>query len=133
MWEAIDLRDIGPLATYTVVILYIAYMFWSKISNKAGATNTAGFDAATKAAIFDTQRRVNDIEKDVESMKEKIRNLYEWHNAKDEDGVFRWWNKPSTIKAIEGALDNIANQMSRETDILKRLAEKISSLTVFAP
>ena len=39
-----------------------------------------------------------------------IKELHEWHDARDEDGVLRWWNKASierSIKRVEVKVDRV--------------------------
>ena len=53
----------------------------------------------------------------------KINELYEWHDARDEDGALKWWNKGSierTIKVLkvqqdrlEAKLDSVLKKSGR--------------------
>ena len=51
-------------------------------------------------------------------VKRQIDELHQWHNARTEDGGFRWY-VPS---ALEKAIETLANNISKQTDVLSQVA-----------
>ena len=47
-------------------------------------------------------------------IKPLVGELHEWHDARDEDGALKWWNKGSverSIKRIEAKVDRIEEKL----------------------
>jgi hypothetical protein len=59
---------------------------------------------------------------------QQVRDLHVWHNAEDEDGVKKWYNKPSMERAIaESAATSKRNseENARQTEVLKDILKEL--------
>ena len=62
---------------------------------------------------FFTMRRESKWEK----ISKEVEDLHEWHDNRDEDGVFKWYVRAS----LERAIDQLAENIDEQTKMLERL------------
>jgi len=100
-WSVQDILAVITIATLLVVI----------VGDKAiGFLKTRGIDLSDISEIRDA---VAGCEKCHRNVKE----LHDWHNVTDEDGIRKWYTRPSLERAIIALSENSTEQ----TSILKEL------------
>ena len=78
-----------------------------------------GNSVKTEQLCLDVQNRLIGAREEMLSVKKKVDDLYVWHNAKNQDGVFLWYVPTSLEKAIMSLADSIATQ----TEVLRGVVE----------
>jgi len=64
---------------------------------------------------------VDDMRGDVKSLRDKVDDLHEWHNKKDDDGVFNWYVRRSLEDAIKDLGEKISLQIQIQTKIVQHM------------
>lgn len=64
---------------------------------------------------------VNDVRFAVSKVKEKVDDLHNWHNKRDEDGVFNWYVRRSLEDVIKDLGQKIEMQIGVQTKILQHM------------
>ena len=62
---------------------------------------------------FFTMRRESRLDK----ISKEVEDLHEWHDSRDEDGVFKWYVRAS----LERSIDRLAENIDEQTKLLERL------------
>jgi hypothetical protein len=64
---------------------------------------------------------VDDMRDDVKNLRDKVDDLHDWHNKKDEDGVFNWYVRRSLEDAIKDLGEKISLQIQIQTKIVQHM------------
>ncbi|MCC6712916.1 MAG: hypothetical protein IT344_06080 [Candidatus Dadabacteria bacterium] len=64
---------------------------------------------------------VSDVKGSVTSIKDKVDDLYEWHNKTDADGVPLWYVRRSLEESIKALGEKIYLQVEVQTEILRHM------------
>ena len=64
---------------------------------------------------------VNDVRVAVSSIKDKVDDLYEWHNKTDGDGIPLWYVRRSLEESIRDLGEKIYMQIEVQTKILRHM------------
>lgn len=105
------------------------------------------FDWFKQRNLQDSDQRLKSLEKEVKELKEmmvehdkghgdafeKVKELHEWHDRRDADGVPVWYVRKSLediIKQNADAVTMLAQQGTMQTQLLKELAEAQKDILV---
>lgn len=58
----------------------------------------------------------------------RIRDLHDWHNVRDQDGVPRWFVRQDAYDKLEEAIEKLARSVERQARILERLASDLDKM-----
>lgn len=64
---------------------------------------------------------VSDVKGSVTAIKDKVDDLYEWHNKTDADGVPLWYVRRSLEESIKALGEKIYLQVEVQTEILRHM------------
>ena len=62
--------------------------------------------------------RLEAIETNIDRILEQSNHMYDWHNARDDDGVFIWYVRKSLAKSLDG----VATSLLHQNDALKQIS-----------
>lgn len=69
-------------------------------------------------------KKLDKICEDVKIIKRESRDLHQWHDREDNEGVKIWYTRNKTI---EIAISKIADSLEKQTDILQKLLAQRSN------
>ena len=53
-----------------------------------------------QSSVPDLRAELKELQAELHVVAEQVEDLHTWHNQRDDDGVLKWTNKSSTVKAI---------------------------------
>jgi hypothetical protein len=70
---------------------------------------------------FIMNEHVNDVKGTVSAIKDKVDDLYDWHNKTDADGIPLWYVRRSLEESIRELGEKIYLQIEIQTEILRHM------------
>ena len=114
--DAIDptLVEVSVGLAAAVIILKIMFDFLKPVIDRV----TGNKSAQQEVNLARLRAEYDQLKRGFYECSRKIADLHDWHNARTEDGGFRWY-VPS---ALEKAIETLANNISKQTDVLSQVA-----------
>lgn len=103
---------VGLIAAIMVIREVLGFLDKKKFHNDGSSLNEHG-------AVMN--EHVNDVRFAVSKVKEKVDDLHNWHNKRDEDGVFNWYVRRSLEDVIKDLGAKIEMQVGVQTKILQHM------------
>ncbi len=103
-----EVMDLGVGATFSLIIIKMVF----------------DFVKGRKRNGDDGYKEIEKIKAVSYDIKNKLDDLHEWHNVRDNDGVPIWYVRRSLEEAINKLADNIAMQ----TQLFQQMSLKIDNL-----
>jgi len=110
------LLQLGAGAVVAYAIVRLVFDFLKPVLERVLGVK-AGPQPCTKCDAVAEQ--VAMARKEMAMVKDQIKDLYVWHNVRNQDGVPVWYVPSSLEKAIQMLADNVAAQ----TDVLRGVAQ----------
>jgi len=99
------LLQLGAGGILCVVVLQVVFTYLGKKSVSSIENQVAADLSEIKANLKDLHEWRGALKPMVYNMEHKLEELHEWHNNKDEDGVFTWYIR----KSLERSLSDLAD------------------------
>lgn len=103
------LGQVGIAGILTILILRTVFDFLDRYRNKKPS------DSAGAA-----ERKLAVLMKKIETMEIQVRELHQWHDQRDSDGVFRWYVRSS----LEDALEKLVATLAQVGSVLAEVARE---------
>jgi hypothetical protein len=110
------LNSLGPYGLFVLFAVYIILKDVGVIKGKSEQTNRAQMEVLDK--LSDNMDKMTLILSDI---RDKTKDLYDWHNKEDSEGVKVWYVR----KTLEEAIVKLADNIDKQTDILRDLVGQV--------
>lgn len=70
-----------------------------------------------QADVPQISRRVAKLDKELPTIMSQLKDLHDWHNVSDEEGVKIWYVR----RSLEKAISDLSNNLAAQTEVLKAL------------
>ena len=124
-----DITQVGVGIAVAVYLIKTVLDYVLKLTSKMKERNgegggTPGSDTGRYPVI--TPQNVSDIFKGLGDIKTLLNDLHNWHDVKDEDHVYVWYNRKSlsdSIVKLGRAVDDLTRNVQTQVELLKKLCE----------
>ncbi len=121
------LGQVGIAGILTVLILRTVFDFLDRYRNRKPGESAGA-----------VERKLAVLMKKIETMEIQVRDLHQWHDTRDSDGVFRWYVRSSLEDAIEkliktldhvgSVLAEVAREQKQTNDRIDRLSQDVARI-----
>jgi hypothetical protein len=124
-----DITQVGVGIAVAVYLIKTVLDYVLKLTSKMKERNgnegaTPGSDTGRYPVI--TPQNVSDIFKGLGDIRTIVNDLHNWHDVKDEDHVYVWYNRKSlsdSIVKLGRAVDDLTRNVKTQVELLKKLCE----------
>jgi len=125
-----DITQLGVGVAVAVYLIKTVLDYVLKLTSKMkerngnGQAGTPGSDTGRYPVI--TPQNVSDIFKGLGDIRTIVNDLHNWHDVKDEDHVYVWYNRKSlsdSIVKLGRAVDDLTRNVKTQVELLKKLCE----------
>jgi len=109
--------QLGIGASVAYIVLRLVLDFLTPLLQKFAGVKESS-PKGTFALCEEVSRQLAEARAEMSSVKSQIKDLYVWHNVRNQDGIPIWYVPSSLEKAIEALAENVKNQ----TSVLQSLA-----------
>jgi len=139
--HAESLEVIAGISIVGGVVYLLRMIFNFIIKMRGNGKASSGSAVANKALSAEDHERLMDVVNELENVDWKLleaqqRDLWNWHNERDEDGVPRWYVRKSLEESIKSqgditteltkAVDRLAGNTANQTEMISRLIDVLT-------